>query len=910
MLKRIVISLWLVTLTTGIIAQMSQTINCKVISKKTGEPVSFAAVHIKESDSWTTTTENGLFSFKQLNVPSVTIDIQCLGFEAFSSNYQIALLNGHDLEIQLVPISFDMEEATVLAKNGNGITTSSTIGNAAIEHVQPTSLADVMQLLPGNISANPDLSSAQKISIREIGTDNNSAMGTAILVDGAPVSNDANLQTFSTSRSTDDFSTVAGSGVDLRQISTDNIESIEIIKGIPSVAYGDLTSGAIVVKTKAGYTPFEVKLKTDPKIKQLTFGKGINLKSIRSSINYNFDYLQSFSDLRSKYEGFNRLTAEVGFSKVFDPQQLPLTFNAKLNYYETIDEEKTDPDAMTALEKKSSKDRGMRFNVFGRWSPKLKLINNLDYIFSVSYAHQISKADLYRTTASGLQVISTSLVEGENVGIFLPAEQFTSYTIDGKPLSVFFQLTANKFDNFHNGTTNKILYGFEYRLNGNYGEGQMYDITNPPFISSYSSRPRKYKDIPALQNYSLYLEDKLFLTLGTTYLDVQVGLRMNNFQMNGLLKSNLGFFAEPRFNALYRFLSNKNNKLFDKLAVSFGIGKTYKSPSLYYLYPDKAYFDLSALSYYVGDPAINLSILDTRIFETANPDLKPSENLKFEIGLDFKLQKTFGNITWFKETLTNGFDFASEYLFLPYYKYLTNNVPAGTKPNLQELSKELTLAVADYQKPLNNQERKKSGVEFNVDFGKVKPIYTSFSVDGAWLRTEQISSTSSYQYQPISPTAMPYPYIGVYPAGEKKVSERLNTNLRMVTQIPRLRIILSTTVQVIWYDKYYFPRYDEAPMYLTYADGTTNPFTTEMRKDPNYIRFVNEKSGNYYLKETMPPLMQTNFRLSKELNDKLKFSLYVNNFLNYRPMYEYKRSGTFLQRNQEIYFGAEIRLML
>jgi len=77
-----------------------------------------------------------------------------------------------------------------------------------------------------------------------------------------------------------------------------------------------------------------------------------------------------------------------------------------------------------------------------------------------------------------------------------------------------------------------------------------------------------------------------------------------------------------------------------------------------------------------------------------------------------------------------------------------------------------------------------------------------------------------------------------------------------------------------------------------------------------YIRFVNEKSGNYYLKETMPPLMQTNFRLSKELNDKLKFSLYVNNFLNYRPMYEYKRSGTFLQRNQEIYFGAEIRLML
>ncbi|MDX9882190.1 MAG: TonB-dependent receptor [Prolixibacteraceae bacterium] len=909
MCKRIVISLFLFVFSVTVFAQFSGLVKGKVVSKKTGEPVGFATIHVKETDSWATSDENGRFIFNAASLSYFTVEIQCLGFETCSFVFQYMDFQDKELDIQLVPVSFDMVEVTVLAKKGSGITTSSTIGNAAIEHVQPTSLADVMQLLPGNISSNPDLSSAQKISIREIGINDNSAMGTAIWIDGAPVSNDANLQTFSTAKPDDNFSTVAGSGIDLRQISTDHIESLEVIRGIPSVAYGDLTAGAVVVKTKAGYTPIEVRLKTDPRIKQVAVGKGINLKPARSSLNFNFDYLQSFSDLRSKYEGFNRLTADVGFSKVFDPQRLPLTFNARMSYYETIDEKKTDPDAMVAEEKMWSKGRGIRLNTYGKWFPGLKWCTNLDYSSSISYTHQMSREEKYRTTAGGLQVISTSLTEGENFGIFLPAEQFTGYTIDGKPVTVSFQLTASKFCNLYNGATNKILYGFEYRCNANYGEGQLYDITNPPFISSYTSRPRKYKDIPALRNYSVYLEDKLFLILGKTFLDIQAGLRINNFQMNGLFGSELGFFPEPRMNAQYRFLSGNNSKIFDKLAVHFGIGKTYKSPSLYYLYPDKAYFDLSALNYYTGNPELDLSVIDTRIYETRNPDLKPSGNLKIETGLEFKVKTISGNITYFNETLTNGFSFASEYLFLPYYKYQTDGVVPGTKPDPLALPKTQVLAVDSYFKPVNNQELTKSGIEFNVDFGRIKAVYTSFSLDGAWLHTGQISSTVPVQFQPTN-TAVTYPYVGIYPAGKSKISDRLNTSLRMVTQVPRLRLVLSTTAQMIWYDKYYYPLYDEVPMYLVYADGSTKTFSTEMRTDPDYIRFVNQRSENYYKKEIMPPLLLMNFRLSKELNDKVKFSFYVNNFLNYRPMYQYKQSGVFLRRNPEVYFGAELKLML
>jgi len=391
MLKRIVIALYLIAFSTSIFAQTSQVIHGKLISKKTGEPVSFAGIHILETDSWTSSDEAGTFIIKPSDIPFITIEVRSLGFETSSDRFQSSLLTDSGIEIKLVPISYDMEEITVLAKNNNGITTSSIIGNAAIEHVQPASLADVMQLLPGNISSNPDFGSVQKVSIREIGEDNNSAMGASILIDGTPVSNNANLQTYSTSRSDNNFSTTIGSGIDLRQISTDNIESVEVVKGIPSVTFGDLTSGAVVIKTKAGYTPWELKLKTDAQIKQFTLGKGFNLKSKQSNINFNFDYLQSVDDLRSKYKGFNRITAEVGFSKIFNLQKSPLTYHAKLSLFGTVDDAKTDPDAMVAREKTESEERGFRFNMYGKWSPKMKLLTNLDYSFSVLYAHQESR---------------------------------------------------------------------------------------------------------------------------------------------------------------------------------------------------------------------------------------------------------------------------------------------------------------------------------------------------------------------------------------------------------------------------------------------------------------------------------------------------------------------------------------
>ena len=115
----------------------------------------------------------------------------------------------------------------------------------------------------------------------------------------------------------------------------------------------------------------------------------------------------------------------------------PLSFNTKLSYFGTIDNSKTDPDAMVAEEEYMTKDNGVRFNIYGKWSLNKKLISNLKYTFSLSYSHQENYQKMYRSSSGGVEAISLSLTGGENYGIYLPTEQLTELTIDGKPVNAW-----------------------------------------------------------------------------------------------------------------------------------------------------------------------------------------------------------------------------------------------------------------------------------------------------------------------------------------------------------------------------------------------------------------------------------------------------------------------------------------
>ena len=306
--------------TTATKSQGTQTQQGMVVDEQ-GHGISTVYVIINNS-SPVLTDQNGYFTFPYTPGSTVSYMATCLGYEDVNGSFS-AKDKGSRLHIVMKEATLALSEVTVTAKQ-QGMGSRSQIGQDAIRHIQPKSLADMLQLMPGSLTANPSLNNLAQAYVREIDGNNNNAMGTAVIVDGTPISNDGNLQVLSPTRNGNASATetngmaaqtTAGRGADLRTVSSDNIESIEVIRGIPSVEYGNLTSGVVIVKTKAGRTPWEVKFKTDPFSKMAYVGKGFGLQG-GGSLNVGLDWSQSYADQRKHYQGYDRITATVGYSNV------------------------------------------------------------------------------------------------------------------------------------------------------------------------------------------------------------------------------------------------------------------------------------------------------------------------------------------------------------------------------------------------------------------------------------------------------------------------------------------------------------------------------------------------------------------------------------------------------------------
>ncbi|MGI6304625.1 MAG: TonB-dependent receptor plug domain-containing protein [Bacteroidales bacterium] len=201
-----------------------------------------------------------------------TLVVSCLGFVQHEQPVTFPVTE-QKVIIQIDEATLAIEDVVVTAKEGRRIASGSVIEQSAIQHVQPTDLSDVLQLLPGQTVLNPDLSKPKQLTVREIIRkdgyigDNMASLGTLLVVDGAPVSNDANMQFLKTTGAstgvTAGFATTASGGTDVRQIAVDNIETIEVVRGIAGVENGDMLSGTVKVTMKKGRTPFTAKIKTD-----------------------------------------------------------------------------------------------------------------------------------------------------------------------------------------------------------------------------------------------------------------------------------------------------------------------------------------------------------------------------------------------------------------------------------------------------------------------------------------------------------------------------------------------------------------------------------------------------------------------------------------------------------------------
>ena len=488
-------------------------------------------------------------------------------------------------------------EVLVTAAESKGPTSSSKIGREAIAHIQPSSIADLMELIPGGRATDPSFGAPQEIRLREAAPSSSanyatSALGTQIQVDGIPISNDANLQYSTSYGSIQEYANV-NRGVDTRAISTDDIESVEIVRGIPSVEYGDLTSGLVKVKRREGGRDLTARFKADMSSKLFSVGKGFERKgrgdAERTTLNINADYLTAASDPRNPRQSYQRLTGSVRFGRHWQGSAYRYSAGGSLDYTGSFDNKKSDQDLDNGLggpveRYKSNYNRTQFAATFAVEARHRQFFHSLDLTASLSA--EFDRIDRWRFVETGSDFAKTWGTEaGEYDAVIIPASYDATLLVDGKPFYGYAKAIAI-FNADTERSRNTLRVGADWSMDKNYGRGLVFDVARP-FSPQMDSRPRAYDAIPALHKLSFFLEDATTLALGDFRVEATGGVRAASMFNLGRRYTIQGkFYFDPRANvvvALPRFHVAGRNL---SLRLGGGVGWHTKFPTMDSLYPD------------------------------------------------------------------------------------------------------------------------------------------------------------------------------------------------------------------------------------------------------------------------------------------------------------------------------------
>ena len=138
-------------------AQERYVVSGKITDAETREAIPYANVVLQPLLLGTSTNDKGEFLIRGVPAGTCLLMVTYIGYEEVSAEITVTGNLVHN--IRLRQQSLGLDEVVVTAENSKGGTTSSKIRSEAISHVQASGLKDVLQLIPGNLSENPSLSS-------------------------------------------------------------------------------------------------------------------------------------------------------------------------------------------------------------------------------------------------------------------------------------------------------------------------------------------------------------------------------------------------------------------------------------------------------------------------------------------------------------------------------------------------------------------------------------------------------------------------------------------------------------------------------------------------------------------------------------------------------------------------------
>ncbi|MDD5766638.1 MAG: TonB-dependent receptor, partial [Candidatus Marinimicrobia bacterium] len=695
------------------------------IQDEKGSPLAGANVILKENYAGTAADLNGDFTIRT-KPGDYTLEITFIGFEKFREKINLNAGETLTKQVNLKISYFEIGGIIVVAEKEllpSEATTKTRISSGEIEHVQASSLSDVLKLVPGQRFDNPGLQDLKQASIRTSSVDDkysnrNAAFGTQVIVDNVPVSNNANMQIDSKVNSSTAQWTTEKSGIDLRQIPADNIEEIEVIRGIPSAKYGDLSSGIIHVKTKSESVQQRFKYKYNLQNQELNINGGFKIAD--QFFNYNANYARSTRDIRIEDYGYTRVSGQVSHvAKLFKNLY---TVDNRLYMTRTFDEQGLREGDLYQTEK-YNRDYIIRYNHQSRFiiTPKQKL--------DISYSMNLDRQNSYvkKLISSDNTYISDRMTEGTQEGHYFQSA-ISKFWVKGKAWNQYFSAEYSGTMNTWN-IGHRLIAGVSYRHEKNNGPGRIFDPNVPPSLSSIlRDRPRSYDGLPALKISSGYVEDqiagKLFVPV-----ELNIGLRYEQYgSETGAFPKNNGAFLNPRFNAIVSPTENSQ--------LRFGYGTTSKAPSLAMLFPNPIYFDLADINRFTGD-STSLVVVSTYIYDRENKNLKGFQQIKRELSYDQKVGGLGFTLTGYSNTTFNGF--ASTIIrpiFL--YKYDYPNWPDLTGKTISDS------VYTTYSVEANSQNTYTRGLEFSVQTNPFTPLKMKLRVEAAYNYTA--GDLKGYEY--------------------------------------------------------------------------------------------------------------------------------------------------------------------
>lgn len=913
------------------------SISGKVVDAKTGEPVIGAAVNVEDTGIWAISDENGTFFLPDIRPGDYAVQFSCLGFVDKRLSF-VVKKDIPNLTIKLDQNTLALNSVVVTAeRDKEGMNTSLKFGANALNHLQMSNVTDISALLPGGKTVNPDLTTDNAVSLRSGGlAAGNAAFGTALEVDGVRVGNNAS------------FGSMSGTGT--RNISTENVQSIEVITGVPSAEYGDLNSGMVRINTRKGLTPWNITFAVNPRTYQASASKGIDLMKNRGVLNVSAEWTRATQKLSSPYTSYTRRGFSASYSNTFkNVLKFEVGATGNIGGMNT----KNDPDAYKGTWSKV-RDNVLRANTSLTWLLRKSWITNLKLDASVNYNDNRSQDHAYGSSASMLPAVHSELA-GYYLADRLPVSYFSDKVIDSKELDYAASLKYEWFKK-SGKRLSKLKAGVQWKANGNVGEGEYY---KDPSVAANGYRPRPYSQYPFMHNVAAYLEEDYTFPIGKTSLQISAGLRLENLFVKDTDYKNVSSLS-PRFNAKW--------KISDNLSIRGGWGVSEKLPSFYILYPVQKYRDIQTFGFSHGDSSSY--VYYTQPYKMLfNENLKWQKNYNAEFGIEAYFLRTSVSLVGFFNKTKNPYTYQN--IYTP-FSYNIMSVPSGyTVPDNPEIrvdsqtgqvymrgsNEEFWTPMAtkvtdktffESQMPGNGDDIYRTGAELIVDFPEIAPIRTKFRLDANYAYTHYIDNTLNWTYRTgwshTSLSNRSYQYVGIYANGGEsgtfngKESHSLNANLTAITHIPEARIVITCRLEMSLLSRFRnLSRYQgKEYAYNVNADGVesiggsiydsnnytairpvkymdengdVHDFTDKEASDPAFANLI-IKSGNAYTfsQDGYGAYLSANLSVTKEIGDHVSLSFFANNFTNSRMYVTSKATGVSAIFTPAFYYGLTCRL--